>query len=161
MADQTQMINQRDASTPSSGSLGAGGGGFTHDLLKLAELQSQLFLAEVREFRQHSILPSLFLVSGLLLGVASFPVALIALALGLAQLAKLSMAFAFLIVFGVGSLGSLTLSCIGWQQARKRMRFFPRSQEEFVSNYRWISSAFHCDRTVGRNSTNTPKEPMR
>jgi membrane protein DedA with SNARE-associated domain len=123
-------------------------------------LQSQLFLAETREIRHHSILPSLLLVSGLLLGAASIPVALIAFALGLAQLTKLSMAITFLIAFGVGSLGSLMLSIIGWRQACKRMQLFPRSREELASNYRWIKSAFGIDQAVPRTSTNSPKEPV-
>lgn len=161
MADQTQ-VNQRSENTPiePSRSLGGDVGGFAHDLLSLAELQSQLFLAEVREVGQRSVLPSVLLISSLMLGASCFPIALVAFAFGLAQLVSLSMAAAFMIALAVGMLGSLMLLIISWFLGRRRIRF-QRSQEEFLRNYQWIKLAFKGNRIAYRNSTNCSKEPKR
>jgi hypothetical protein len=159
MVNKTQVIQSNDASIEAADSLGDNVGGFAHDLLMLAELQAQLLLAEVLEFRQRSILPCLFLVSGLMLGTACFPIALITLALVLAQVANLSMAIAFLIVLGFGSVGSLLLTILGLLQVRKSKQFMPRSQEEFARNYQWMKSAFNKRQMVRRNSPDTQKEP--
>jgi len=162
MADQTQ-INHSNTASPFelSGSLGSEVGEVAHDLLQLTELQSQLFLVEFREFGRRSFLPSLFLITGAMLGAACIPIALIAIAFALVELAKLSMATSFLIVLAVGLVGSVVLSIVGWMQMRKRIGFLPRSQEEFARNYRWIKSGFSSNRIARRTSTNSSKEPKR
>lgn len=160
MADQTQINHSnKESSFELSGSLGNDVGEVAHDLLQLTELQSQLFLTEIREFGQRSILPSMFLITGVMLGAACFPIALIALAFVLVQLTNLSMAASFLIVLAVGLFGSVVLSIVGWLQMRKRISFLPRSQEEFALNYQWIKSVFFSNRIARSTSTNSSKEP--
>jgi len=161
MADQAK-VNQRNGSpSEPSGSLSSDVGGFAHDVLTLAELQSQLFLAEVREFGLRSVWPSFVLMSGVMLGAACFPIALVAVAFGLVQYAHLSIANAFLIALVLGLLCSLLLSIIGCLQMRKRMCFLQRSRIEFQHNYEWIKSAFNSSRIAKRTATNTPKEQKR
>jgi hypothetical protein len=162
MADQAQVDQKHDkAPFDFSGSLGSDVGGFAHDLLMLAELQSRLFIAEAREFRQRSTLPSVLLLTGIVLGVSCFPIAMISLALSLAHLASFSMAAAFMVVLALGALTSLLLLIGSSLLVRKRMRFFRRSQEEFSRNYEWFRSAFTSNRMTRRNPINPSKEPNR
>lgn len=142
MANKTQVSHRKEKLSEDSGSLRREAGGFAHDLLALVELQSRLFMVEVREVRRQSILPSLLMISGLLLGASCFPIALIAFALCLAQWANLSIATSFLFVLVVGLLSSLLLLFISSMILRKRSHLFRRSQEEFLRNYVWFKSAF-------------------
>lgn len=162
MADQTQ-VNQRTAESPSElpSSLGKDVGGFAHVLLRLVELQSQLFFAEAREARQRSIVPSVLFVTSLILGASCCPIALIAFALSLAQLTSLSIAAAFLIVLAAGLASSLTLLITSSMLIRNSSHLFRRSQEEFLHNYQWFKAAFKSNRTTPRDSTDCSKDLKR
>jgi hypothetical protein len=151
MADQTK-VNDENGNEPieRSDSLGENIGGFANDLLVLTELQSQLLIAELRELRQRCILPSMFLIVGLLLGASCVPVALIAFAIGLAQWPSLSLVVAFMIVLAMALTSSLVLLIVSWLLVRKRISF-QRTQQELSRNYQWIKSAFKNNRTSARN----------
>lgn len=159
MADQTQ-VNQKNEE-PCSGSTGSLRGDFlelSQDLLMLAELQTQLFLAECRELRKGSILPSICLIAGVILGASCFPIALIAFALCLAQVGELSIATAFVITLTAGSFTSLLLLLVSSTLILKRGHPFSRSQDEFVQNYHWVKSVFNRNRLDQGNSINRMKE---
>lgn len=122
-------------------------GDFTHDVLTLAELQAQLFAADVQECRQRVLIPTLLLFCGLAVSLACFPVGLTALALCLVQSYNLSYATGFLTAFIVGAvLGSL-LSVFGCLQVRKSLDVLRRSQHELIRNLRWIRKVLNHSRT--------------
>lgn len=140
--------------TPSQG-LARDVGAFANDVLTLTELQSQLLVADVRECSRRALVTSLVLLSGLALGLACFPVALVTVALALVQFLEISYFTAFLIVVVAGAIGSLLLCVVGWKQVRQRTAVLRRSQNELVRNLQWIK------RVVTRNRpTKSDESPL-
>ena len=127
-------------------------GEFAHDVLTLAELQAQLFVADVQECGQRVLVPGLVLLCGVALGLACFPIALAALALLLIQVFETSYAAGFLIAAAVGAVLSALLCVIGWFQVRQRVAVLGRSQQELVRNLRWIKKVLERSRITRRNS---------
>ena len=126
-------------------------GEFAHDVFTLAELQAQLFVADVQECGQRVLVPGLVLLCGVALGLACFPIALAALALLLVQVFETSYAAGFLIAVVVGAVVSALLCVIGWLQVRKRVAVLRRSQQELVRNLRWIKKVLERSRITRSN----------
>jgi hypothetical protein len=127
-------------------------GEFAYDVLTLAELQAQLFVADIQEFGQRVRVPGLVLLSGIALGVACFPIGLTALALVVVQVFETSYAAGFLIAVAVGAALSALLCAIGWYQVRDRVAVLGRSQQALVRNLRWIKKVLERSRVTRRNS---------
>lgn len=147
MDDQTK-IDERNG-TPNSASKGfaRGLGTFAHDVLTLADLQAQLFAADMRECRQRVMAPLLVLFCGVAMSLACFPVALAALALFLVQVFQTSYAAGFLIAFGAGAVLGILLSAVGWRKVSQRASVLMRSQHELIRNLRWIKEVLDRSRT--------------
>jgi len=92
MADQTK-IEERNGSPAG---LARDVGEFAYDVLTLAELQGQLFVADARECSQKVLAPGLALLGGVALGLAALPIALVAVALWLKETFAISYAAGFL-----------------------------------------------------------------
>ena len=127
-------------------------GEFAHDVFTLAELQAQLFVADVQECGQRVLVPGLVLLCGVALGLACFPIALAALALLVIQVFETSYAAGFLMAVVVGAVLSALLCVIGWFQVRQRVAVLGRSQQELVRNLRWIKKVLERSRITRRNS---------
>jgi len=125
---------------------------FAHDVLTLAELQAQLFVADVQECGQRVFVPGMVLLGGVTLGAACFPFVLAALALWLIQVFELSNAAGFLVAAVLGAVMSALLCVIGWFQVRKHVAVLGRSQQELVRNLRWIKKVLQRSRITRRNS---------
>lgn len=113
-------------------------GGFANDVLKFAELHSQLLLADVRECGRRVLVPSLLLFGGLILGMACFPIALVAGTFGLVQVMETSHLTAFLLVLIAGAICSVLLVVVGLKQVRQRASVLRRSRDELMRNLRLI-----------------------
>jgi len=152
MGHQTKVSETNGSpKTPSKG-LAGDVGGFAHDVLTLAELQAQLFLADARECGQRVLVPGFVLVCGAVLGLACLPIALAALALLLVQVYEISYAAGFLITVVVGMVTSAVLGVVGWLQLREHATVLKRSQQELVRNLRWIKKVLKRDRITRENS---------
>jgi uncharacterized membrane protein YqjE len=127
-------------------------GDFAHDVLTLAELQAQLFVADVQECGQRALVPGLVLVCGVALGLACFPIALAALALFVIQVFETSYATGFLIAVVGGAVLSALLCVIGWWQIRERVAVLGRSQQELARNLRWIKKVIQRSRITRINN---------
>jgi uncharacterized membrane protein YqjE len=149
---QTQISEQNGSPQTVSKGLARDVGEFAHDVLTLAELQGQLFVADVQQCSQRVLVPGLVLLGGLALGLACFPVALAALALLVIQIFETSYAAAFLIAALVGAVLSALVCVIGWFQVRERVAVLGRSQRELVRNLRWIKKVLQRSRIARRNS---------
>ena len=152
MDSQTKVSQQNGAPQTAPRALARDVGEFAHDVLTLAELQGQLFVANVQECSQRVLVPGLILLGGVALGLACVPVALAALALLLIQVFEISYAAGFLIAALLGAALSALLGTIGWFQVRKGLAVMGRSQQELVRNLRWIKKVLERSRITRRNS---------
>lgn len=126
---------------------------FAHDVVTLAELQAQLFVADVHECGQRVMIPALVLICGVVLALACFPLALVVLALFLVQVFETTYAVGFLIAVAVGAILSALLSVIGWMQIREHATLLRRSQEELRRNLRWIKKVLKRTRNTRSDPT--------
>jgi len=146
MDQQTKIANRNGVPEIASQGLAGDVNTFVSDVLTLAELQSQLLDADVREFAGRGWIPSLVLIGGLALGLASLPIALITMALGLVQWLETSYFTAFLMVAVAAVIGSACMSIVGWIQLRQRTVVLRRSRDEFVRNLCWIKKVLTSNR---------------
>ena len=138
MVQQTKVTDRNGALGTESHGLAKDVGAFANDVLTLTELQSQLLVADAREFGNRAAVPSLALLGGLILGLACIPIALVTVALGLVQFLEISHFVAFLIVVITGAICGILMCVIGWLQLRKSVAVLGRSREELMRNLRWI-----------------------
>ncbi len=156
MVQQTKINESNGAPKATPKGLARDVGEFAHDVITLAELQAQLFVADVQECRQRALVPRLVLICGLALGLACFPIALAALALLLIQVFGTSYAAGFLLAALVGTVVSALVSVVGWFQVRRHVAVLGRSQRELVRNLQWIKKVLERSRiTRGNNFDNS------
>ena len=155
MVHQTKISESNGSPKRDSKGLAGDVGEFAHDVFTLAELQGQLFVADVQECSQRVLVPGLALLCGVALGLACLPIALAASALWLVQFFEVSYAAGFLIVVAVGAVLSALLCVIGLLQIRKRVAVLSRSQQEFVRNLRWIKKVLQRSRITRKNRSTT------
>lgn len=145
------MVGQNNGSPERRNSnLSSDMGDFVQDLISLTELQAQLFVADVKECTQHGFAPALFLLCGTAIGLACFPIALIAMAFLLVQIFEISYAGGFLIAFLVGTMVSVLLTIVGWVQVCKQLHVLRRSQHELVRNLNWVKKVLERKRVTRR-----------
>jgi hypothetical protein len=154
MADKTLMTPRNALLTEVSHNLRDDIGGFAHDVLTLAELQSELFVTEVQEHGRRAAFPTLLLLSGVTLGVACCPIALVAFALMLVQATGLSHASAFSITAISGVILSSLISIIGCILIRSRVSTPSRSREELARNLNWMKTVL----SKGADPSRHPKK---
>jgi len=138
MDQQTKVVERNGVPETTTHGLAGDVSAFASDVLTLTELQSRLLVADVRECNRRALVPGLALLCGMTLGLACIPLALVTLAFGLVQYLDTSHFTAFLIVVGVGAIGSALLCIVGWIKVRQRSAVLGRSRDELVRNLRWI-----------------------
>ena len=151
MVHQTKIAEQNGSPQAAPQGLARDVGEFAYDVLTLAELQAQLVFADVQQCGRRAFVPGLFLLLGASLGLASFPIALAALALVLVQVFETSYAAGFLIAAGMGAVLSALVCVIAWSQVRQHMAVLGRSQQELVRNLRWIKKVLERSRLTRSN----------
>jgi hypothetical protein len=131
-------------------------GEFLHDLVTLIELQMRLLFIDGQEGMRGLLWPTVTLVTGLAVGVATLPVALIALALTLTEVTALSPAQSTAIAAGIGLLIAALFVGFGWWSLKSpRGNAFERSGREWRQNLRWIKDALQ--KSVGSRSPPNPR----
>lgn len=156
MGHQTKIVERNGSlgSTPTA--LARDVGEFAHDVFTLAELQVQLFAAEVREYRRCALIPGLVWLAAAAVALACFPVALIALALSIVESFQTSYAAGFLLAAIAGAVLSAVLCVVGWFLVRGRLTVVQRSRQELVRNVRWVKRVLERDRTTrGTSNSNS------
>ena len=114
-------------------------GDFAHDVLTLAELQGRLLVVDLNDARARAVRPLALGLIGLVLLLATFPVALLGLA-WLLSLTGLPLWACLLIAAGAGLMCSGLLGWLAWRTLRTTFAVFDRSREEFTQNLSWIKS---------------------
>ena len=153
MGYQTKVSERNGSPHSAPKALARDVGEFAHDVFTLAELQAQLFVADLRECGRRVLVPGLVLLAGVALGLSCVPFALAALALSLIQVFETSYAAAFLLSTIAGAVLSALLGVSGWLLVRKRLAVLQRSQQELVRNLRWIKKVLERNRTTRSDST--------
>ncbi len=115
-----------------------GVGGLMHDVITLAELQSQLLGVDAREAAGRVALPVSLLGAAAVLGASSLPLLLIFLALVLRDYAGWGAAWAVLTAAVVGLLVSGGLLFAGYLGLMKVVKPFARSRDELSKNLTWL-----------------------
>ncbi len=152
MGHQTKIGEPDGAPDIASKGLAMDIGEFAQNVLTLAELQSQLLAADVREFGRQVFVPGAVLLCGVALALACFPLALVALALWLVEVFAISYAAGFSIALGVGTVASTVMCLMGWHQVHGHVTVLRRSQQELVRNLRWIKKVLERTRITRTNS---------
>jgi hypothetical protein len=160
MDDQTKISQRNGSPQPAPKALARDVREFAHDVFTLAELQAELFVADMRECGQRVLVPSLVLLGGVALGLACFPIALAALALLLIQVFETSYAAGFLLAFLMGAVVSSLLCAFGWLKLRARIAVLQCSQQELVRNLRWIKKVLVRSRITRGNNINNSWRTM-
>jgi hypothetical protein len=114
--------------------------GLTHDVIELAELQSQLLMLDLKKSTQKSRTCLILAIIAVCLLLASLPVALVALAALLVEQLEWSQSAAL----GVATLVGLVLAGIfagaAYSIVRSGLVSIERSRDEFNRNIAWIKS---------------------
>jgi uncharacterized membrane protein YqjE len=114
--------------------------GLTHDVIELAELQTQLLLLDLKKSTQKTRTCLILAVVAVCLLLASLPVALVALAALLVEQLEWSQSAAL----GVATLVGLVLAGIfagtAYGIVRSGLISVQRSKDEFNRNIAWIKS---------------------
>jgi len=111
-----------------------------HDILTLAELQTQLFKTDAHEAVRRAMTPLCLFASGLVLLVTTIPVILIAIAVGLTA-AGLSAVAAYALVSIVALVVAVGMSLWAWRRLCKLPPALARSRVELARNIVWIKDA--------------------
>ncbi|HZL90967.1 MAG TPA: phage holin family protein [Pirellulaceae bacterium] len=151
MENQTKLNEQNGLPETAPRAMARNVGEFAHDVLTLAELQVQLFVADAQECGRRVLVPGLVLLGGVVLGLTCLPIALAALALLVIQVFEISYAAGFLIAVVVGAVVSALLCAIGLFQVRQSVTVLGRSQQELVRNLRWVKKVLERSRITRRN----------
>jgi hypothetical protein len=114
--------------------------GLTHDVIELAELQTQLLMLDLKKSTQKTRTCLILAVIAVCLLLASLPVALVALAALLVEQLEWSQSAAL----GVATLVGLVLAGIfavaAYGIVRSGLLSIERSRDEFNRNIAWIKS---------------------
>ena len=161
MGHQAKVSERNGSPQAAPKALARGVGEFAYDVLTLAELQAQLFVTDLQECSRRALVPGLFLLAGVALGVSCVPLALTALALLLIQVWGTAYATGFLLATIVGASVSVLLCVSGWFLVRKRVAVLQRSQQELLRNLCWIKKVFERDRSTRSDSTDNSWRTVR
>lgn len=137
MVDQAQVTTNGPAESPPR----AAARNFAellHDVLTLADLQSQLAAVEAKDELKKTIVPTITMACGAVLALSCLPIALVCIALFIDELTQLSTAQSFLVTLGVGLILSVGLILGSIWYLRRNIGLLQRSRTELALNVRWV-----------------------
>jgi len=118
-----------------------GVGELLHDVVSLAELQTQLLAVDARECVQKAQLPLVLVVAGATLALGAIPVLLLSLGEALVLWLSWERAAAYFVAGLIGVIGGAVTIYVGWRQSAAILAVFDRSRAELAENIRWIKYA--------------------
>ncbi len=124
--------------------------GMTRDVGQIADLQSQLLLAEWREARGRLVCALGCWLTAAVVVVAALPVGVAAGGLWLADVTELSMAGGLLCAAAGTVALAMVLVLAGWLQFRRQSAVWQQARREIVESARAVRAAFS-------NALTTPK----
>lgn len=166
MAYQTPMTHgsrgSSDGSTPAEKLSNTAGNvaDVTHDILTLAELQGKLFLEELKQLWRRSATSVIIALLGAAMLLGATPVALLAIAGFLANIARWSLPASLLLTFVVCAGLAVSLLAVAWLRLRTCLQELDKSRTELARNVEWFrhvwrrkgrSASFRYRRTAGQS----------
>ena len=115
--------------------------GLAHDVIELGELQSQLFVHDVKSTVQKTRTSLLLGVVGGCVLLASLPVLLFALAEFMIELFGWSRSAGFAVASVVGIAASAGFLAAAWDRLSAGLNSMQRSRDELNRNIAWIKSS--------------------
>jgi hypothetical protein len=151
MDDQTTMINGRTGNGRGVMSIVGSVAEFGDDIATLAELQAKLAATDLKETVEKATVPVVFLGVGVLLLMGAVPIVLIGLALTLAKLTTVPIAYAMLLVAILALAAACGIIVTAGLRARQSLTPFRRSTEELTRNLSWLRTVLvHSGRSFSR-----------
>ena len=143
MASKTKVENRNGQDESAHHAVARNVGEVAHDIVSLAELQTQLLMVDARECCRRSLVPGAMVFVAILLALGCFPVLLLSVAelyvwLGGGQLGQ---GLALLLATITGALVAGCLGMVGYILLRRQFGLFYRSLDELQRNVRWIKRA--------------------
>jgi hypothetical protein len=127
------------------------------DVGALAELQAELLQVELREWLRSCAVPVVaFGVIAAIIGLASAPVLLLALAFALEEYAGLSLPAALSAAGGAGLAVAALCAALAWRQAKRAGGAFSRFKNELTRNIRWVKSVISRPADVAEQAMSEP-----
>jgi len=114
-----------------------------HDVLELAELQTELLKVDARDWVKRLVLPIVLVAVALAAAVGCIPILLLSLARLLYELIDMPFSLALLISGVVGLFIAVVCGLVGWKRLSGSVSVFGRSREELQRNIRWIKRVLH------------------
>jgi hypothetical protein len=109
-----------------------------NDIMNLAELQAKLVALDAKEAASRATLAVSAVALGLVIAVASVPVALLGLADVLARTLQIQPGWAMLLTAAVALAFAGLIVVVFTRQIPEALNTFRRSKEEFARNLAWI-----------------------
>jgi hypothetical protein len=139
MADQASVNVRGTAQAPGSSSAEIEGvAEFIDDLTSLAELQAQLAATDIRDAVRKSAVPIVLTLMGLVVIVASVPVALFGAGWLLASALKIHQGWAMLLTAGAATALGGVAAGLGGRRLSHSFDSFRRSRKQLMLNLAWI-----------------------
>lgn len=113
----------------------------THDVILLAELQAELFAADIKDTSQKARSSLMLGVVGVCVMLGSIPVALFALAELLHEQVGWSSAASFGVATLVGVVISVSILAAAWARFKTGLGTLHRSRDELRRNVAWVKSS--------------------
>ena len=124
---------------------------FGNDIASLVELQAKLALLDLKESTTRTTTPLAGIVLGVVVALASVPVALLGVAHLVAAALTLGLGWAMLLTAGVALALGATVAALALPRLVRSFDSFQRSREEFNRNVSWIRTVLlYSGRAVPR-----------
>jgi len=118
----------------------------THDVIELAELQTQLFALDVKSTTRKTRTSLILAVVGICLLLGSIPIGLMAIAYMFIERLAWSQAAGLAVAMLIGLVLSGGFLAAGYAQITKGMGAMKRSRDELSRNIAWIKSNLRSQR---------------
>jgi hypothetical protein len=153
MVDQATLNAEHNGRGQPAG-VGRSVSGLAHDVIVLAELQTQLLALDLRDSGSRAALPLALLVSAVLLALGSMPVLLLGIGWLLVRQAGWTEGAAFLNVGGGAVLLAAATAWIGSRRLQSAVTILARSTQELSENIQWLKQTLKCP--PGHQRAQTP-----
>lgn len=129
-----------------------------HDIFTLADLQARLAYADTQRLIGELIYPGALLLAGVVIVLSCLPIALAAIAIGVDEATRLTLAqsFAFTLAGGLVVGAGAALGAVWW--IRRGLRPYERSLAECDLNIRWIKRLLQDQAATSRRPYFPPAE---
>ncbi len=137
MVNQTQVNGKTERQTPGR-AVRQNVRSLVHDVITLAELQTQLLSVDVRETTSRLGVPAAALFCGAVLALGAVPVLLLSVGWMLVNYGGLSEPLAFLVTALSALLVAGVLFWAAWSRFTSALGILSRSRKELTDNIQWL-----------------------